>query len=225
MTNQHQLPVKIEAAYRGGGLAILQAKKKSTLAYVLMQNLKLPAYGDWQLSGGFTIYGSEASLRHCAWLKGRGEAAVHFVRASVEAQDCLVSEAAQNGWQWDYSRGKLQSCRFEQCGQARLVLQGSEVELKEARFQDNERYGLRATANTYLEASGGQIKGSLTCISISDGAQLDWTGLRLEDCPTGFAAFQKKPEFGPAQITITGLEVDAVGQLQNASGFNRIIID
>ena len=74
-------------------------------------------------------------------------------------------------------------------------------------------------------AKEGSYKISGTCISISDGAQLDWTGLRLEDCPTGFAAFQKKPEFGPAQITITGLEVDAVGQLQNASGFNRIIID
>ncbi|NBC05919.1 MAG: hypothetical protein GVY26_01860 [Bacteroidetes bacterium] len=220
-----QLPVKIEAAYRGGGLALLQAQKKSTLAYVLMQNLKPPAYGDWQLSGGFTIYGSEASLRHCAWLKGRGEAAVHFVRASVEAQDCLVSEATQDGWQWDYSRGSLRSCRFEQCRRSGLVITDSRVELQEARFKDNERYGLRAKANARLKASGGQIKSSLTGIGISDGARLDWAGLRLEDCPTGFAAFQKKPEFGPAQITITGLEVDAVDQLQNASGLNRIIID
>jgi len=220
-----QRPVKIEAAYGGGGLAILQAREKSALQYVLMENLKPPAFGDWQLSGGFTLYESEASLRNCAWLKGRGEAAVHFVRASVEAQDCLVSEAEQDGWQWDYSRGSLRSSRFEQCRRGGLVLTGSRVELKEARFQGNERYGLWAGANTHLEASGGQIKGSLTGISISDGAQLDWTGLRLEDCPTGFAAFQKKPEFGPARITITDLEADAVDQLQNTSEPNRIIIN
>lgn len=220
-----QRPVKIEAAYRGGGLAVLQAKKKSTLAYILMQNLKPPAFGDWELSSGFTIYGSEASLRNCAWLKGQGVAAVHFMRASVEAQDCLVSEAVQDGWQWDYSRGSLKSCRFEQCGRSGLVLTGSEVELKEARLQDNARHGLRATANARLQASLGQVKGSPTGISVSDGAQLDWTGLRLEDCLTGFAAFQKKPEFGPARIIITDLEADAVEQLQDASSPNRITID
>lgn len=218
-------PVKIKATYSGGGVAVLQAVDTSNLQYVLMENLQPPAFKGWQLSAGFTLYESDAVLQNCAWLKGRGDAAVQSVRSWCKVRDCLVSEAAQNGWAVDYSRAAVQDCRFEQCGKDGLTMNGSRFNLDNGSFRGNARYGIHTTARSRLQAKGGMIANSPTALGASDGARVNWQGLRLIDCPIGFAAFQKKPEFGPARITITDLEADAVDQLQNTSGSNRITIN
>jgi hypothetical protein len=215
---QEAKPVKISSSPNGGGLAILQAPEPSSLQYVLMENLRPPAYLDWRLSAGFTLYESDAELSNCAWLKS----GVQSIRSKVEARTCLISEAEADGWQVDYGEARLQDCRFEQCQNNGLAAKGSRLLITQCRFTENTNHGLYATANSRVNGEQGRIAKSTTAIGASDHTEVHWKGLSVEDCALGFAAFEEKPEFGPAQIILADLKTESVGQLQNVSSQSHI---
>ncbi len=62
-------------------------------------------------------------------------------------------------------------------------------------------------------------------VASKDKSKVTVNNITLTDCQTGFAAFQKKPEYGPATITATGVKSERVVLLKDEEIGSVIIIN
>jgi len=213
-------PIRIEA--RGGGMALLNADGPSQLAYVLMEGLQPPASGNWRLPAAFTVYESEAAFANCAFVGCQGKSVLRLIRTSFQLTDCFFPQSEKIALRVDYSNGALQRCRFEKAGQCALRLYGSRAELRDCSFQALPDQAISIREGSFARLRETEVRSAGLAVEALDGARVRVQGLQLLDCQTGFAAFRKKPEFGPAQIVVESCRAENTDRLYRTGPESKI---
>jgi len=191
----------------GAGLAVLQAKEKSQLLYVNFDNLSNPTSGVWGLTGAVTFYESDVDIRNCKFLNNRSEDGINIVRSDFTMRESYFLNTFADAFDSDFSDGKIEDSLFEMTGNDGLDISTSNVSVINTQFKNIGDKGISTGENSLISLSHIDINGAVIGIASKDKSLVTGDAIIISNIQIGLALYQKKPEFGPAEINITDTEI------------------
>ncbi len=207
-------PIAIFSSDKSGqGFTILQAAGPSEMRYVSFTDLTTLSYKGWNLTGAVTFYESDVEIDHCAFQKAHCEDGLNLVRCEFSLSNSVISDTYSDGFDADFCTGKVENTRFLRTGNDGMDFSGSVIQVLDSEVIGAGDKGLSAGEEATIRANNLVISGSVTGVAAKDLSKLLIGKISLRDCTTGFAAYQKKPEFGGGIITVDSYEAEAVKYL------------
>ncbi|MEL6863158.1 MAG: right-handed parallel beta-helix repeat-containing protein [Bacteroidota bacterium] len=214
MEGQIDEPVKIGSSdFSASGFTILQAHEPSRFRYVQFENLNCLNYDGWTLTGGVSCYESDVDMAHCQILNGQSEDALNTIRSHIKIEDLLIRKTLSDGLDADFCTGYIRNSRIEQTGNDGLDISGSQIELSGSHMENCGDKGISAGEESQLSIDNTQIIGTVIGVASKDFSKVRIESIRLEDCNQAFAAYQKKPEFGPSSIEVIDYQAEDINYL------------
>ena len=109
-------------------------------------------------------------------------------------------------------RGKLKNSIFRATGNDCIDFSGSEIDIESCEIFDSGDKGISGGERSVLNIQNCSIKSASIGIASKDKSVISIKNTSLESCDFAFAAYRKKPEFGPAKIDI---ESSSLKNIQN----------
>ena len=110
----------------------------------------------------------------------------------------------------DYSKGNIINTSFENIGNDALDISGSIIDFQNNYINIVGDKGLSIGENSRLIGKNISINNANIAIASKDLSSVEISELRISNSEVGLAAYQKKPEYGPASIIINNLFTDEV---------------
>ncbi len=188
------------------GVVVLQADAASRWEHVTVESTSFVDREGWVLTGGITFYESPIQLEHCRILHSQGEDGINVVRAEFGFAASEFAHAASDAFDGDFAQGIVEGCSFHDIGGDGIDVSGSQVEVYSVRLRDVGDKGIsvgEASRLTAVDVTLENVRFGLVSKDLSHATLSDATiaGARL----AGLAAYIKKPAYGPASITATGV--------------------
>jgi len=221
------IPIIIQSTDgRGQGIAILDAKDRSTFRHVIFENLSTPRRRGWELTGAITFYQSPVDISDCKFTNNNyGDDFLNIVRSDFDLRDSFFSETFADAIDIDFSVGTMSNLRFEHTENDAIDFSGSKVRLENIYIDQALDKAISVGEESYIRAKNVEIKRSKIALASKDSSKLEIENLKLEDCSIGFTVFQKKPEFGPAQIIGNSVSKENIDKPYLVQEGSKLIID
>lgn len=200
-TGSTDAPVIVRSSDSSGqGLAVIGAKEASFLANVVFENLSHPQGIGWALTGAVTFYESPVGMNHCRFVHNRSEDALNIIRGRFTLNHCYFNQTQSDALDADFTDGTLSHCRFTEIGNDAIDVSGSVLQADYIQIDSAGDKGVSAGENSQLALSDVQIRDTEIAFASKDLSKIDLQEAVILNSKLGFVAYQKKPEFGPAEI-------------------------
>jgi len=214
MRGTEALPIKIYSSDQSAnGFTILEAPSESTMSYVLFEDLNTLNYKGWQLTGAVTFYESDVQMTHCSFTKNHCEDALNTVSCNFKMTSCLVSETFGDGFDADFCKGSIVNSRFYKTGNDAIDFSTSTIDIKNCKIEQAGDKGISVGEQATVSVTDVVIDGAVIGVASKDLSRLSINSISLNNCKQGFAAYQKKPEYGGATIIVKEYKVNNIRQL------------
>lgn len=194
----------------GQGIGVIGAGGKTTFRYVIFDNLTNLSQEGWELSGAVTFYESPVEIYNCQFSNSRAEDMLNIIRSDFLIDKCFFGNAFSDGFDADFSQGKIVDSFFADCGDDAIDVSGSIVKLAAVAIDGVGDKGLSIGENSKMTANEIDIKNTKIAAVSKDISELKVSNLNMYNCKVGLVVYQKKPEFGPAMAKIADLIIDKV---------------
>jgi len=197
----------ISTSGTGGGIAILQTESKSIINYVDFDNLSNPISGIWNLSGAVTFYEADVEIKNSTFQNNRSEDALNIVRSNFFMSDNIFSHTFADAFDSDFSDGYLENSYFNDTGNDGVDVSTSNVTVKNTVFNTIGDKGLSCGENSVIMIENIKINHAVIGITSKDFSTISGDNVEISNIQIGIALYQKKPEFGPANINLTNTKI------------------
>jgi len=196
-------PIVIDSKDSTGSFFVSQASGISYLENVIFNNLSESIQGKRCLSGSITFYESDVIINNVTILSNNSEDALNLVLSDFTISNCLFQDIYSDALDGDYCTGKISNCKFSKIGNDALDFSGSAVSLKNISIDHVADKGISAGEKSVI--IGSQIKIDSVEIGIvsKDQSKISLDQIEINQTIIPYVVFQKKNEFGPAEITFT----------------------
>jgi hypothetical protein len=191
----------------GQGIVIMKAKDKSIIRHTIFDGLSSPSQGGWELTGAVTFYESAVVLSDSQFINSRSEDALNIVRSEFTLEDLVFRNILADGFDSDFSTGTIKNISFLKCGNDGLDVSGSKVKVTSIIFDQIGDKALSAGEKSRVSISKIIVKNSRIAVASKDQSEVVIEKAKVENSQIAFAVFQKKPEFGPARISVKKLKM------------------
>ena len=217
-----------ESGWRG--LIVIDAQNPSLWRHVHIRNTTGVMHGDWEQTGGVTLYQSDALLERVYFDTTGAEDALNIIRSNFEMKDVEIRNTFSDGFDSDYSNGIVENGLFENIGTAgggdAVDISGSEVSVIGTRFKQISDKALSVGEGSRMIAKNVQIDDALTGAASKDASRLEISSSKIINAQiAGMMAYVKKPEYGPASINATQVEFIGTSSNSLAQTGSEITID
>ena len=218
-------PIRIVSSDGSGqGLAILQAGQESILDHVQFVGLRNLDQSGWSLTGAVSFYESPVRISHCLFTQNQCEDGLNIIRSSFSMFNTTISETFSDGFDADFCQGEVRDCFFSQTGNDGMDFSGSQIQVRSCRVVGAGDKGISAGEESTIEVWNLEVEKSVTAAASKDLSSLLIHSIRLEDCQTGFAAYQKKPEFGGGEMTVKTYDAKGIRYLHLIDKGSRLVL-
>lgn len=198
-------PIIIESkGNTGQGIHVVRAGAMSSLKHVIFKGLTNPHKGGWELSGAVTFYESPVTIESCVFTGSRSEDALNIIRSNYVIKGTLFEKSAFDAFDADFSNGVIVGTRFYNNGNDSIDISGSVAKLENIIVKSTGDKGISAGEASRIEARGLKIEGAYIGIASKDLSEVVIDSVEMVKAKVGFAAYEKKPEFGPGRLTASG---------------------
>ncbi len=221
-------PIRIFSSDKSAnGFTVLGAnKEKSILKFVQFDNLNTLQKKDWTLTGAVNFYESDVNFYNCAFINNHCEDALNTVRCLFEVLDCKISNTFADGFDADFCEGLINNLSVHNTGNDAIDFSGSVVNIKRMDIHGAGDKGISVGEEAHVNITSTYINGAQIGVAAKDLSLLKINLVNMVNCETGFAAYQKKPEFGPAKIEVKRYGAENVEQLYLLDkGSNLMLVD
>ncbi len=216
MNGTADAPILINSSDKSAqGFTILQAGQESKLHYVDFNQLNTLTKKGWTLTGAVTFYESDVVIDHCVFKNNLCEDALNIIRSNFNLEKSLISNTFGDGLDADFCKGEIKKVSFINTGNDGMDFSGSVILVHEATIDQAGDKGISVGEDTDASIVNVTIKNSNIATAAKDLSTLVIENIQLENCNQGFTAFQKKPEFGGANIIINKYAAKTVKRLYN----------
>ncbi len=189
------------------GFAVLQAAYRSKLDYVNFKALNTLSFKGWNLSGAVTFYESDVDVLHTAFLNNSCEDALNIVRSAFLIKNCVFKHTFSDAFDSDFSTGLVDSVAFIQVGNDAIDFSGSKISVKNSTVSGAGDKGVSAGEGTDLTVDNLKISRANIGLASKDLSVLTVNNAEVLNCKYGVVLLQKKPEYGPAVMKLTGVKL------------------
>lgn len=193
------------------GVTVLNGDVAS-MEYVSFEGLSNLNYKNWELTGAVTIYETPASLKNCEILGNDSEDALNIIRSNFEIDSLVIIETLSDGFDADFCTGSIINSRFERTGNDCIDFSGSEVLIRNIEIKESGDKGVSGGEASELILENIRIEGAITGVAAKDASVLNGDNIQISNAEYGCAAFQKKPEYDGAQISLNNSSIDQTEQ-------------
>ncbi len=226
MRGTEEFPIKIYSSDKSAnGFTVLDAPRQSTLSYVLFEDMNTLNYEGWLLTGAVTFYESDVQMTHCAFTKNHCEDALNTVRCDFKMTNCLVSETYGDGFDADFCKGSIVNSRFFKTGNDAIDFSTSTIDIKNCKIELAGDKGISVGEQATVSVTETLIDGAVIGLASKDLSQLTVNSVTLRNCRQGFAAYQKKPEYGGATILVKKYDVNNIRQLHLIEKGSKLLLN
>ncbi len=206
-----QDPILIESKDgTGQGLLVLDAGGRSRLEHVVFRKLAPPTERDWALTGAATFYRSDVDFDGCEFLDNDAEDALNIVRSEFSIEHGIFSGVSSDALDSDFSDGQIAKTSFDRIEGDAIDLSGSEVEINQVRINGVRDKALSFGEGSHVNAENVKITDASIGVAAKDRSEVSIDDLSISDARYGIVVFSKKPEYGPATATVSGVAMVGV---------------
>ena len=202
-------PIIISSSdFSGEGIFVLKAEQSSLFEYVQFNNLSNPKKNEWELSGAITLYESDVLINHCIFFNNqRGDDYLNIIRSEFNIVETQFNSILSDAFDSDFSQGSIVNSLFQNIGNDAIDVSGTQMTMKNIAVNNASDKAISAGENSHIEANNLKIKNSKISICSKDKSEVIISDIELENNEIGFAAFQKKSEFGPGSIVAQKVKI------------------
>ena len=196
-----QNPIDISSSDGSGqGILILFAKKPSTLSYVSFSNLREPDTFRATLTGILTVYETSISLDSVSFKDIQAEDAFNAIRSTFSLNHASFENTLSDCVDSDFSTGSINFTTFVSCGNDGFDLSGSVVSVADITVLQAGDKGISSGEMSTVTAERIHVDGANIGAASKDKSLLTVKDSVFLNTNYTLAIYQKKSEFGPAQI-------------------------
>ncbi len=190
----------------GGGLFVLNTQDTSIIQNCNFYGLSNPGTKGWSVTGAVNFYEANVRMAHCSFSNNRCEDALNILRSHFEIRNTVFTDIKSDAFDGDFAEGTLRECIFLDIGNDAIDVSGSKLEIDKCIVKNAGDKGISAGENSEITAANVTVINSEVAIASKDKSVFFITNSKFENNRLCFTAFQKKPEFGPADIAANGIE-------------------
>jgi hypothetical protein len=209
-------PIIVESTdNNSGSVTVIQAEGQSRLRNVIFKNQNTLSYKKWGLTGAVNFYESDVDIVQTAFTDNLCEDALNIIRSEFSMRESKFSNTFGDAFDSDFCKGIVKNTHFIDIGNDGIDASGSVLTIDGCRILTAGDKGISAGEQSTLNIVWTNIENALIGIASKDKSKVVADHINLNNCPLGFTAFQKKPEYGPASIEIKNYKAKNVKQLHN----------
>jgi len=194
-------PIKVISSNNtGSGILVIKAKKESHINYTNFVNLNRIKNQNHITTGGVTFYESKVKIDHSNLLNSQGEDALNIMRSDFLIINTEISNTKADGLDIDFGNGQIKNCSFADISNDAVDFSGSQVEMDEIKITNTGDKGISVGENSRVIVKNSEITNVRLGIASKDLSEVFIEEIYFNNIEFGLAAYQKKPEFGPAYI-------------------------
>ena len=197
----------------GSGFNVFSEHGHSILENTHFTGLNSMNKNHWILTGAVTLYGGSVAIANCSFNDNQCEDGLNIIRSKFTMTESTVSNTLSDGFDADFCTGVLSNSVITLTKNDALDFSGSQIEIIGCEISKAGDKGISGGENSQLKISNTSINGAVIGIASKDYSQLEVTDVRLKNCDYTYAAFRKKPEYGPASITVTPSSEQVKGRM------------
>ena len=165
------------------------------------------------MTGAVNFYESDVDFINCGFTNNHCEDALNTIRSLFYVKNCKISDTYADGFDADFCEGLIDNLSIEDTGNDAIDFSGSVVNIKRMDIHRAGDKGISVGEETHLNVTSTYINGANIGVASKDLSLLKINLVNMVNCKTGFAGYQKKPEFGPATIEVKRYGAEQVDQL------------
>ncbi|MCH2022977.1 MAG: right-handed parallel beta-helix repeat-containing protein [Saprospiraceae bacterium] len=198
-----EYPITISSSDNSArSFTVLNASENSKIQYTTFTNLGAFSFKGWKLSGAVNFYESDVDIMHSNFTKNSCEDALNIVRSKFDFQHNTISHTFADGFDADFCSGIVSNCYFFKTGNDAIDFSTSKVTIKDCNIKDAGDKGVSMGEQGDAIIINTTIDGANIGIASKDLSKTTIKKVNLINCRTGFAAYQKKPEYGHASLYV-----------------------
>ena len=218
-------PIKISSTDgTANGFTVLQTDKKSVLHHVIFENFNTLKHENWLLTGAVTFYEADVDIQHCVFTKNNCEDGLNLVRSHFDIAFCTISHTFSDGFDADFCKGTIADSYFLATGNDGMDFSGSEITIKNCEVKQAGDKGISVGEEAHVTVVNADIDGAVIGIASKDLSVLTIKNISLKNCKQGFAAYQKKPEFGGSTIVVKDYSAENIEHLYQIEQTSSLIL-
>ncbi len=209
----------------GQGLFVFNCSKPSLLKNVVFENLGNPAHNVWALTGAVTFYRAPVNIESCRFLYMRCEDALNIVNTSFEINNSTFQGSQGDAFDGDFVHGTISNTSFLNCGNDAIDVSGSTIEASGITIDGVGDKGISAGENSYLTILNASLKNCEIAFTSKDLSKMIITNSQVNKSRVAICVFQKKPEYGPAEMFCDNVSMNETEQDFLLESGSRLLLD
>jgi hypothetical protein len=217
---------------KGRGIIVLKTGENASKFYnVFFRNLTRPKELGLNLTSAVTFFESDVHFSKSVFLDNHdSDDALNIIRSNFSIETSMFAHSFADALDLDFSNGSITNVIFKNCGAKDrngdcLDISGSRVKLNNINLNKVGDKALSIGENSSVIANNINITNAKVAIASKDSSEINIDGLSIRDSSFGFAAYQKKKEFGPASIITTNFSSESVGTLYVLEEDSSLIVN
>ena len=191
-----------------GGMLILNADNRSTWEYVRIGEMNGISYPGTGITGGITFYQSAVNIRASQIGNNQTEDALNVIRAEFAFEQVEFLNAPSDAFDGDFVHGTVSNCSFHDILGDGVDVSGSRVSVENSYFVALGDKAISAGEHSVVTAANLTIRDVGIGVASKDLSEVTISASSIEAAHVaGLAAYIKKPQYGPASITATDIEI------------------
>ena len=205
ITGTEDAPVRIFSSdHTGNGFTVLQAQGKCEWHHAVFEDLNTLNYRGWNLTGAVTLYECDVLFDHCRFVSNHCEDALNTIRCIFDFNRSFVGHTFGDGFDADFCHGTVRKGSFAHTGNDGMDFSGSTITIESVDVEDAGDKGISLGEESTVVIESAHVRNSVIGIAAKDFTTVTVKSIQLKGNQTAFACYQKKPEYGPAQIVVAG---------------------
>lgn len=195
------------------GIFIAKVPKVSTFENVAFRDVSGVGSGPnpqglnlngWTLTGGISLYRSDASFVNCIFSNFFTEDALNIVDSSFTLNSCHFENSFSDAFDGDFVNGKIVDCSFNNIAGDGVDFSGSNASIQNCRFSNIGDKAISVGESSHVQIKNSKIKDASFGIVSKDSSKVEvWEDSMISNSKiANFSAFQKKNTFGSASIRV-----------------------
>lgn len=210
----------------GQGIVVLNAKKKSRIENSIFNNLSAPDIFGWTMSGAVNFYQSDVEFDSIECSDNRNcDDCINIIRSEFKMTNSRFNNTFADGLDIDFCKGVVANTDFINTGNDAIDGSGSSLIAKNISLNKIGDKGFSCGEKSNFQIDNVNINNASISFASKDSSYIVANKINIHSSNIGFSVFQKKPEFGPALITVSNLKTNKVQIPYLIETRSRLILD
>ena len=185
----------------GGGLLVIKAGEPSLIEHALFDHLTVMPQSDYSTTGAVTFYQSDLTINHSLFSNNASEDSLNIIRSNFVINNSNFEKTFSDAIDVDFGDGEINQSNFTNIGNDAIDFSGSIGKVNQVTINQTGDKGISVGEKSQAIIDSASFANLNLAIASKDLSEVESNRLEFNNVNVGVAAYQKKPEFGPAKVT------------------------